>query len=178
LVLRPEASGSVKVEAADVKARVHLPSLMPSDRKVVKTGRDAYRAQCPIHGGEHLSFGMKLTTEGTWIFNCWACGEKGDVFSFVMALDRCSFKEALAKLSADVAPLMSGPPPKRKPPALLLACDGAGCGATRELEEADRPYVGRTVAPSWEMRAGKWLCWRCASGRTELVGDRSVRRAA
>lgn len=154
-----------RIEAADVKARVHMPDLLPADRKAVKVGRDAFRAQCPIHGGEMLSFGMKNDGRGWW-FNCWACGEKGDVFTLVMALERCSFREACDRLARDVAPLLGGPAPKRKPPALLLICEGRGCGATRELEEADRPYVGRTVATSWELRAGRWLCACCAAGRT------------
>lgn len=165
-----------RIEAADVKARVHMPHLLPTDRKLVTTGRDSYRAQCPIHGGEKLSFGMKRLPDGDWIFNCWACGEKGDVFALVMALERCSFREAMDRLAKDVAPLLGGPPPKRRKPALLLVCDTRGCGNTRELEEADRLYVGRTIATSWEMRAGRWECGRC--GRQRLMIAQEARRAA
>jgi hypothetical protein len=169
-----------RIDAAAVKARVYLPDLLPADYKRVKVGRDAIRAQCPIHGGEHLSLGMKDDGRGWW-FNCWACGESGDCFKFVMLLDRCSFSDALRKLANDVAPLMAGPAPKRRKPALLLICDGHGCGTTRELEAEDRPYVGRTIATSWELRAGRWLCWRCAAGKTATktpIEALGTRRAA
>jgi hypothetical protein len=170
-----------RILAADVKARVHMPHLLPTDCKLVKAGRDAYRTQCPIHGGEHLSFSLRRTPAGDWRFNCFSCGESGDVFALVMLLERCTFKEALARLAKDVAPLMAGPAPKRRKPALLLICDGRGCGATRELEAEDRPYVGRTIATSWELRAGRWLCWRCAAGKTaqvEPIEALGARRAA
>ena len=160
-----------KIDAADVKARVHLPDLLPVDCKRVKVGRDALRAQCPIHGGEHLSLGMKDDGRGWW-FNCWSCGESGDAFKFVMLLDRCSFGEAFRKLANDVAPMMSGPAPKRKPPALLLVCEGRGCGRARALEEADRPYVGRTIATSWTLQAGRWWCARCSPGVVVLKGGK------
>lgn len=166
----------VKPDAANIKARVHMPDLLPVDCKRVRVGRDAIRAQCPIHGGEHLSLGMKDDGRGWW-FNCWACGESGDVFRFVMLLDRCSFVEALRKLGADVAPLLSGPAPKRKPPALLLACDARGCGATLELEEADRVHIGRARASAWELRAGRWLCPACARGIAPQMRDRLFRLA-
>ena len=155
----------MKHDAAAIKQRVYLPDLLPADCKRVKVGRDAIRAQCPIHGGDKLSLGMKDDGRGWW-FNCWSCGESGDCFRFVMLLDRCSFAEALRKLSNDVAPMLAGPAPKRRKPALLLVCDGRGCGATRELEAEDRPYVGRSIATSWELRAGRWLCARCAGGKT------------
>ena len=166
----------MRVEAAEVAARVHMPDLMPGDRKVVKVGRSAYRAQCPIHGGDNLSFGMKDDGRGWW-FNCWACGEKGGVFALVMALERCTFKEALERLAKDVAPLLGGPAPKRHKPALLLACDTRGCGETREIEAADRPYVGRTIAIGWELRAGRWECPRCGRWRAS-VAEHVTRKAA
>jgi hypothetical protein len=150
----------MRIDAAAVKARVYMPDLLPIDIKRVKTGRESLRAQCPIHGSERLSMGMAVMN-GQWWFTCWSCGEAGDSIAFVMALDRCDFRSALARLAGELGPLLAGPAPKRHRPALLLVCDGRGCGATLEVEAADRPYVGHTVAVAWDLRAGRWYCPRC-----------------
>jgi len=44
---------------------------------------------CPIHKEKHAS--MKVFSDG---YNCFACGANGDIFSFVQAMEDCSFKEA------------------------------------------------------------------------------------
>ena len=45
---------------------------------------------CPFHGkDEHPS--MQIFNDG---YKCHTCGEYGDIFSFVMRMENCSFKEA------------------------------------------------------------------------------------
>ena len=44
---------------------------------------------CPFHGERHPS--MKIYKDG---YNCFACGLNGDIFGFVMEMERCDFKTA------------------------------------------------------------------------------------
>lgn len=48
---------------------------------------------CPIHHERHPS--MQIFADG---YKCHACQSHGDIFSFVMAMDDCSFPEAFIKL--------------------------------------------------------------------------------
>lgn len=48
---------------------------------------------CPIHHERHPS--MQIFSDG---YKCHACQSHGDIFSFVMAMDKCSFPEAFIKL--------------------------------------------------------------------------------
>lgn len=50
--------------------------------------------QCPFHKGDRTP-SMKIYKDS---YNCFACGANGDIFSFVMAKDGLSFKEAYLSL--------------------------------------------------------------------------------
>ena len=57
---------------------------------------DELRGGCPIHQGDgmrsfHISKGKKA-------FCCFACGAKGNLIDFVMAMEKCSFRDAALKL--------------------------------------------------------------------------------
>lgn len=45
---------------------------------------------CPFHKGDREP-SMKIYKDG---YNCFGCGANGDIFSFVMEIESCSFKEA------------------------------------------------------------------------------------
>ena len=51
---------------------------------------------CPFHGDKHPS--MKIYPDG---YKCFACGEYGDIFSFVMKYKGCDFKEAFKILGGE-----------------------------------------------------------------------------
>ncbi|MFT3727769.1 MAG: DNA primase [Terricaulis sp.] len=55
-----------------------------------------YWACCPFHQEKSASFHV-LDQKG--IFNCFGCGEKGDVFGLAMKLDGLSFPEAVERLA-------------------------------------------------------------------------------
>ena len=67
---------------------------------------DELRGSCPIHQGDgkrsfHISKGKKA-------FCCFACGAKGNLIDFVMAMEKCSFREAALKLQ-DWLGIQAGP---------------------------------------------------------------------
>lgn len=65
------------------------------ERYGFKVGRNK-RIPCPFHGGKDNNLGVK---DG--IFHCFVCGEKGDIFDFVMKLFDIPFGKAVNKLCED-----------------------------------------------------------------------------
>ncbi|MFW6172138.1 MAG: DNA primase [Elusimicrobiota bacterium] len=61
-----------------------------------KTGAN-YKALCPFHQEKTPSF---VVSPGKQIFHCFGCGESGNVFSFIMKMERIDFIEAVKKLAS------------------------------------------------------------------------------
>lgn len=55
-----------------------------------------YWACCPFHQEKSASFHV---LDGKGIFNCFGCGEKGDVFTLAMKLEGLSFPEAVERMA-------------------------------------------------------------------------------
>ena len=51
---------------------------------------------CPFHDDHRPSLDVDPDRQR---YRCWACGAVGDIFSFVMAMERVSFREALERLA-------------------------------------------------------------------------------
>jgi DNA primase len=83
---------------AAIKSGVALaPLLRYYQVKLRRSGVDQYRGCCPIHGGEGRdAFHANLRKN---VFHCFACGAGGTVLDFVVAMDRCSWREAALKLA-------------------------------------------------------------------------------
>ena len=60
-----------------------------------RAGKD-FKALCPFHQEKTASF-LISPTKG--IYHCFGCGVGGDVFKFIMEMDRCSYPEAIRKLA-------------------------------------------------------------------------------
>ena len=55
-----------------------------------------FRGLCPFHDDHKPS----LTVDSSYgRYNCWACGAKGDIFSFLQEMDRISFVDAKQRLA-------------------------------------------------------------------------------
>ena len=84
----------------DLKRRVrdatNLVDLVQSTvGKLTRAGRN-WKACCPFHNEKTPSFNVNVDGQ---FFNCFGCGKKGDVFTFVMLTQRCEFPEALKLLA-------------------------------------------------------------------------------
>ena len=55
-----------------------------------------YLGVCPFHGDSHPSMSVSPAKQ---MYNCFACGAKGDVIHFVEEYEHCSFGESLAILA-------------------------------------------------------------------------------
>jgi len=54
-----------------------------------------YQCRCPFHSDDTPSFTIFLGKDGIQRYRCFGCGEGGDVIDFVMAMKRCTRKQAL-----------------------------------------------------------------------------------
>ncbi len=58
-----------------------------------------YKAICPFHDDSRPSLDIDPARQR---YKCWSCGAHGDVFSFVMHMEKVGFREARAILAAKV----------------------------------------------------------------------------
>lgn len=58
-------------------------------------GRKAF-GSCPFHEDAHASLQVDLQRQ---VYTCFACGERGDVISFIRKIEHCSFNEAVLRLT-------------------------------------------------------------------------------
>lgn len=63
-----------------------------SDYVTLKKRGANYLALCPFHQEKTPSFNVH---PGKQIFKCFGCGVSGDIYGFVMQIERCSFPEAV-----------------------------------------------------------------------------------
>lgn len=105
------------------------------------------RGECPLCGASKgKKNGGAFSAEPTAkVWNCFACGEKGDVIDLEAALSKCSPREAAERLAG------AAPPPNRVRPAAAPAVDAPKAPAKKlawidRVMEESRPGSGTPVA--------------------------------
>ncbi len=80
----------------EIKARTDLADLISSYGIAVRRAGSDYKACCPFHHEKTPSF---VIHPNQGYYHCFGCGEKGNIFSFVMKQEGLSFVEAVKKLA-------------------------------------------------------------------------------
>lgn len=75
-----------------------------------KAGQN-YRGLCPFHAEKSPSFNVHPTKQ---IYHCFGCGQGGDVFKFVMEMEKCPFPEAIRIVAEKCG--IAVPRPKERSP--------------------------------------------------------------
>ncbi len=77
--------------AEKVKQQADIVRVIGEYVRLKKTGQN-FTGLCPFHQEKTPSFAVHPVRQ---IYHCFGCGVGGDVFKFVMELDKCTFPEAL-----------------------------------------------------------------------------------
>jgi DNA primase len=77
--------------AERVKQQADIVRVVGEYVQLKKAGQN-FRGLCPFHAEKTPSFNVHPTRQ---IFHCFGCGKGGDVFTFVMEMEKCDFPEAM-----------------------------------------------------------------------------------
>src|SRR5438876_6365649 len=77
----------------------------------LKRAGQNFRGLCPFHAEKSPSFAVHPTKQ---IYHCFGCGVGGDVFKFVMEMEKCAFPEAIRVVAEKCG--IAIPRPKERSP--------------------------------------------------------------
>lgn len=78
-----------------IRSSINLSDVVSMYVKVQKVG-SRFRALCPFHNEKTPSF---YIDDNKGLFHCFGCKAAGDIFSFVMKIEKCDFYEAALKIA-------------------------------------------------------------------------------
>jgi len=96
--------------AEKVKQQADIVRVIGEYVQLKKAGQN-FRGLCPFHSEKTPSFNVHPTKQ---IYHCFGCGQGGDVFKFVMEMEKCAFPEAIRVVAEKCG--MSLPRPKERSP--------------------------------------------------------------
>src|SRR2546423_1650234 len=77
----------------------------------LKKAGQSFRGLCPFHAEKTPSFNVHPTRQ---IYHCFGCAKGGDVFSFVMEMEKCEFPDAVRTVAEKCG--IAVPRPKERSP--------------------------------------------------------------
>jgi len=93
-----------------VKQQADIVRVIGEYDQLKKAGQN-FRGLCPFHAEKTPSFNVHPTKQ---IYHCFGCGQGGDVFKFVMEMEKCSFPEAM-RIVAEKCGIALPRPKERSP---------------------------------------------------------------
>ena len=93
-----------------VKQQADIVRVVGEYVRLRKSGQN-FSGLCPFHAEKSPSFAVHPVKQ---IFHCFGCGKGGDVFSFVMEMEKCAFPEAV-RLVAEKCGIAIPRPKERTP---------------------------------------------------------------
>ncbi len=83
---------------AEIRDRIDIVQIIGEHVRLVPSG-NSYKALCPLHKEKTPSFHVVPDKQ---IFHCFGCGKGGDVFAFLMELEKMPFPEAVRFLASRI----------------------------------------------------------------------------
>ena len=96
--------------AEKVKQQADIVRVVGEYVQLKKAGQN-FRGLCPFHSEKTPSFNVHPTKQ---IYHCFGCGQGGDVFKFVMEMEKCAFPEAIRIVAEKCG--IAVPRPKERSP--------------------------------------------------------------
>lgn len=134
----------LKTRVDAVKLLLNVPALVGDLFSTVqRSGFGQALVCCPIHGEEHASCNVNLSSG---LFKCHACGAAGDIFTLYQAARGCDFMAALADLEARCGIYTDQPAPNRSPGHTKKITKPAPTRTPTKKQPAAPSVPGRVVA--------------------------------
>jgi DNA primase len=83
----------------EVKARTNIADIVGERVALKSAGVGSLKGLCPFHDERSPSFHVRPQVG---YYHCFGCGESGDVYSFLRAMDHLSFTESVERLAARI----------------------------------------------------------------------------
>jgi DNA primase len=96
--------------AERVKQQADIVRVVGEYVRLKKSGQN-FTGLCPFHAEKSPSFAVHPTKQ---IYHCFGCGKGGDVFKFVMEMEKCAFPEAI-RIVAEKCGIAIPRPKERSP---------------------------------------------------------------
>src|SRR3989449_9822234 len=96
--------------AEKVKQQADIVRVIGEYVQLKRAGQN-FRGLCPFHAEKTPSFNVHPTKQ---IYHCFGCGQGGDVFKFVMEMEKCAFPEAIRVVAEKCG--IAIPRPKERSP--------------------------------------------------------------
>lgn len=85
-----------QADVDEVKARTNIADIVGERVALKSAGVGSLKGLCPFHDEKSPSFHVRPQVG---YYHCFGCGESGDVYSFLRAMDHVSFTESVEKLA-------------------------------------------------------------------------------
>ena len=139
-----------QADVDEVKSRTNIGDIVGERVALKSAGVGSLKGLCPFHDEKSPSFHVRPQVG---FYHCFGCGESGDVYSFLRAIDHVSFTEAVERLAGRLG-------------YTLHYEDG---GAAPESSGRSRLYAANTAAG--EFFRGQLLTAEAETGR-RFLGER------
>lgn len=96
-LFRNPATAPGHVDTAALKDQLDIVDVIGREVQLRRAGT-TFKGLCPFHSEKTPSFVVYPVTKRWWCYG--ACGDGGDVITFVQKIRNCGFKEAVAELRA------------------------------------------------------------------------------
>ncbi len=128
----------------EVKARVNIADVVGERVALKSAGVGSMKGLCPFHDERSPSFHVRPQVG---YYHCFGCGESGDVYSFLRAMDHVSFTEAVERMAARVGYTLhyedGGPAPETTGRSRLYAANAAAAEYFRAQLMTPEAETGR-----------------------------------
>ncbi|MET0812569.1 MAG: DNA primase [Microbacterium sp.] len=88
-----------QADVDEVKARTNIADIIGERVALKPAGVGAMKGLCPFHDERSPSFNVRPQAG---FYHCFGCGESGDVYSFLRAMDHVTFTEAVERLAGKI----------------------------------------------------------------------------
>ncbi|MDQ1122120.1 DNA primase [Microbacterium trichothecenolyticum] len=131
-------------DVEEVKARVNIADVVGERVALKPAGVGSMKGLCPFHDERSPSFHVRPQVG---YYHCFGCGESGDVYSFLRAMDHVSFTEAVERMAARVGYTLhyedGGPAPETTGRSRLYAANAAAAEYFRAQLMTPEAETGR-----------------------------------